>query len=275
MGSIFKRKAFKNHKDKPWMIAYTDENGIRKVITGSTDKTVTKEILRAREADVDRRKHGLVSAADERFAKNEKKSIVEHINEYIAHCIHQRMSEVTICVKKAHLGEMIEFTQTRKLSEINPDSTSRFLEKVRTEGNSARTVNHYRSNIVAFVNWCVKQGRLPDNPIASIPKLNEEEDRRRIRRALTDAEFARLLEVAAEQDVKNRGRFVSRYAVYLMAALTGLRRNELKQITWADIDLGTQTLRVRVKVGKSKREDFVPLHDQLIETLAEMGTPGG
>jgi len=53
-----------------------------------------------------------------------------------------------------------------------------------------------------------------------------------------------------------------------MAVLTGLRRKELRELTWSDLDLSKGTLRVRIDVGKAKREDVIPLHRQAVGELA-------
>ncbi len=54
-------------------------------------------------------------------------------------------------------------------------------------------------------------------------------------------------------------------AWYLMALWGGLRRSELKLVTWADIDL--ERSRLTIRVGKAHREDIVPLHPELMDEL--------
>ena len=89
-----------------------------------------------------------------------------------------------------------------------------------------------------------------------LTRLVEDCDRRRIRRPLNNDELARLLTVAEAH---------GRKAWYLAAALAGLRRSELRKLTWADVDseLGTITIRD----GKAKREDIIPMHPQLADEL--------
>ena len=60
----------------------------------------------------------------------------------------------------------------------------------------ARTRNTYRAAAVAFCNWCVETGRLLVNPFARVAKADEDVDPRRQRRALTEAELIKLLDVA-------------------------------------------------------------------------------
>ena len=51
--------------------------------------------------------------------------------------------------------------------------------------------------------------------------------------------------------------------------MTGLRRNELASLIWSDVDLDASTIRVRIGVGKAKREDIIPMHQQLVEAMRE------
>ena len=64
------------------------------------------------------------------------------------------------------------------------------------EGMGAATRNTYRGAAVAFCNWCIETGRLIVNPLPRIAKADEDADRRRQRRALTEDELRRLLDVA-------------------------------------------------------------------------------
>lgn len=97
-------------------------------------------------------------------------------------------------------------------------------------GQVAPPINQHRSTAVTFLNWCVDKKRLGANPLGkrALKRLDEDEDRHRVRRALTDQELAWLLSIAPEH----------RRVIYQMAYWTGLRRSELGVITRADVDLG-------------------------------------
>jgi len=135
-------------------------------------------------------------------------------------------------------------------------------------------------------------GRCPENPVKIVPRLDERGDRRRVRRALSGDELARLLATTMERPEielrtirrgKNKGKLKDdikpvaldmarrrgreRRLVYLTAAMTGLRRGELGKLMWSDVDLESGSIRVRIGVGKAKREDVIPLHTQLLAEL--------
>jgi len=142
--------------------------------------------------------------------------------------------------------------------DLTPDALEKHMALMRDDRLSARSVNFARQIAVAFVQWCVKTSKMPSNPLCVVPKLDETSDRRRVRRALTDEELGRLLDVARE-----RGREVW----YLAAALAGLRRGDLVRLTWSDIDFDQRVITIRG--GKAKRVDQVPMHPQLEEALRE------
>ena len=60
-----------------------------------------------------------------------------------------------------------------------------------------------------------------------VPKQNEDRDRRRVRRPLTDDELAHLIAVARER---------GRDAWYLAAAFAGLRKGDMQRLTWSDVN---------------------------------------
>lgn len=82
-----------------------------------------------------------------------------------------------------------------------------------------------------------------------------------------------MLEAARLQDAKHGSRWSSRAAVYCAAVLTGLRRNELRQLIWDDVDFDQGLIRVRAEVGKARRADVIPLHPDVAETLRAIRNP--
>ena len=59
MASIYKRR---NRRSGKWLIAYTDENGVRRVVTGAASKTVTEQIAAKLENEVEMRRRGVIDA---------------------------------------------------------------------------------------------------------------------------------------------------------------------------------------------------------------------
>ena len=186
-------------------------------------------------------------------------ALAEHVAAYIEHCRRTGQAPKHIAEKQRHLGNILTSTGETRLSELTADALEHHLWAMTQAGLSARTANFARQAAVAFVSWAFKTSRCEGNPLAVVPKLDERADRRRVRRALTDDELARLLAVA-----EPRGR----KAWYMAAALAGLRRGDLTALTWADVDLTANTITIRN--GKAKREDVIPIHPQLADELGRV-----
>jgi site-specific recombinase XerC len=86
-----------------------------------------------------------------------------------------------------------------RLADLNRESVEWWLTLRADEGTSARSRSSYRTAIVSFANWCVSAHRLTSNPLKGLPKANEAADPRRKRRAMTEAELSRLLDVASRR----------------------------------------------------------------------------
>ncbi len=91
-------------------------------------------------------------------------------------------------------------------NEIDRGRIESWLVLRQAEGMAARTRNSYVQALSSFCNWCVETGRLAVNPVAKINKADEAVDRRRHRRALTEAELMKLLDVARRRPLADYGR---------------------------------------------------------------------
>ena len=130
---------------------------------------------------------------------------------------------------------------------------------------SARTLNHYFDRLRAFLNWLVEHDRLPENPLLRIARVKET-TKFRDRRALTDAEAAKLLEVAPPD----------RRLVYLMALHTGLRRDEMALLEWRDVHLDAVPAYIlpRPETAKNGKAEPVVIHPQLESALRQERAKG-
>ena len=89
---------------------------------------------------------------------------------------------------------------------MTADALTKWLGIQHTKKMSAGNRNEYRQELVGFGNWCVETHRLSVNPFASVPKADAKTDRRRQRRAMTEAELVKLLEVARWRPLAEFGR---------------------------------------------------------------------
>lgn len=86
-----------------------------------------------------------------------------------------------------------------RLGDPSREALENWLASKRKAGRSARFLNAQRAAIIAFGNWCIRTGRLTASPFLGIRKANEAADPRRKRRAMTDEELSRLIDMAVRR----------------------------------------------------------------------------
>lgn len=259
-GMIYRRGAW-------WWIAYYDGAGERVFRSTKTEdrsaaeRMLNEEVRRAfliraggpmaeAELAIDRAKRQLRAVIDDYLDDFAGRGDAHHVE-----------------VKRGHLRRLetiIRETRGRepKLRDLDADALGTVMQRIREKGRSARTCNACRQNTIAFANWCVSRGILNETTparLAKVKPLNEMRDRRRVRRAFTDAELARLIAVARPE---------GRHLWYLCAVHAGLRRGDLHRLRWGDVDLERSPMTLTVRGGKSGRVDTIPLHPELADELS-------
>jgi integrase len=166
------------------------------------------------------------------------------------------------------------------LRDLNAARVEQFLRAERAQGTGFRTSNFHLSSTRQFLRWCIRLGFVTQDPLRAILPLNTALDRRRVRRALTTDEVRTLLE-ATEKGPPRHGNTgepcadgmngPERALVYRVAVETGLRRNELKTLSVADLELADRehaAVRVRADNAKNRRDAVLPLRPATARDLA-------
>ena len=243
-----------------WKAIFTDHAGKRRErSTGTTDKRAAERVLAKLLADEALRAHGVVTSTDDEIAHHARRPLADHLNDYIGWCENAGHATKAVQTKRMHIERFAADARASRLCDLVPDRVEGHLETLTGKGRSARLRNAVRQNLVAFESWCFKRGRLRHRQLPQVPRADENADRRRIRRALTDDEVKRLITVA---------RAHGREAWYLAALHAGLRRGDLVKLEWRDIDLSAGILTIRE--GKAKRVDTLPMHEELRGAFATM-----
>ncbi len=222
------------------------------------------------------------------FAKYKRTPLSQHMADFIPH-----VRTAGACAKyveglKHKLEKALGAMEAVLPTDLSTDRAEKFLLcLVEEDGLSAKTRNAYLAALIQFAEWGVKRGRWPSNPFKSIAKLNEDVDVRRQRRALSEQELRNLVAAAKVRASENfrqqcpnasattlsrlKRTGLERSLIYKMAALTGLRRKELKTLEWGHLSLDTPatTVTVEAKNAKGKREDTVPIHIGFAEELRQ------
>jgi hypothetical protein len=145
----------------------------------------------------------------------------EHVAEFCADLRARRCDEMYVYNVEKTLNRRFVECGWQYLKDITSGS---FLTWRSRQRPAAKTLNECLSLGPAFLNWMGKFGLALANPLKPVDKVETRGHESRKRRALTDNEAGRLLQVAGP-----------RMVVYLAALLTGLRRGELQALQWGDV----------------------------------------
>ena len=155
------------------------------------------------------------------------------------------------------------------LNDICCDKAAARLKNQRREGMGPSSSNHYLRALKNFGGWLMRSRQHPENPFAFVAYVNAQTDARRERRCLTDEELVRIIEAAENGKPFRLTCGEDRVMIYLSAANTGLRANEIASLTTASCDRTSEPKTVTIETGDSKHRtnDVLPLHPDLAMRL--------
>jgi integrase len=256
--------AWLEKRKNKWVIYDRDGRGKKaRVATAYSDRQASRQKLARYEKA---KAHGAEGLIDP-FEQHKCRPLTEHLSDYVAdlRALGRDTKYVYNC--EMRLTKLIIACGWRVLTDITADSfgawrampvKQRAAESVDRK-IGPRTLNQYLEVLRTFCGWCVKRKRIGSNPIADVEKVEESGDVRRARRALTPEEVSRLL---VEVPAHHR-------SIYLFILGTGLRRQEVEDLQWGDMQLNSPTpfIKLRAKATKSRRADSVPLRSDLASEL--------
>ncbi|MCY3018636.1 MAG: tyrosine-type recombinase/integrase [Planctomycetota bacterium] len=117
------------------------------------------------------------------------------------------------------------------------------------------TVQRYVDAVTAMCDWCYQRGYLEDDPLKRLQALSREP--KNIRRAMTLPELQKLLEHCDPH----------RRMTYEVAFASGLRANELRSLTVADLDAERGGLKLNANWTKRRVQGFQNIGPTLVARL--------
>lgn len=164
--------------------------------------------------------------------------------------------------KRTQLMRPIEAGVFRMLRDVRKQPYESWLNSLEC---GPKTRNEYLTAWNVFLDWLVYEDRLDENPFRGrIRRARVNAEHRDQRRALTLDELRALLAVAAHREL-----------LYLTAATTGARFNELRQLRWDDVHEHDEapSIHLRPETTKNRKGRVQYITAELAAAFAEARTP--
>ena len=264
-------------KDKsiPWHVPCNHPAG---------SETASQQRLNELIREAERAAAGLVDP----FADQRKRSLTDHVADFRQHLESKGGSTQHVSMTVSRIESTFAGCGFKLLGQLDSDKVSNWLKQRRDESNDTQnreanaaklkpfgiaSSNHHLVAVKSFGNWLVRSRRLERNPFAHLSRLNAKVDVRVERRALDSAELSRLIEATEHSATTFRGLSgPDRSALYVMAAMTGLRANELASLTALSFDFHANPPTVKVEAASEKagRGATLPLHPFAADKVSKL-----
>jgi len=139
-------------------------------------------------------------------------------------------------------------------ADINEDAMLEYLAALKEQRRAAKTRNHYRDSLCGWCAWMTRKGLLERNPIELVPKARVTD---KVEYAVPTREQVDALIEVARSDRRKKDRWL----VYMLAAGTGLRLEEIRQLTvamWRGGDEPRFEMPADITKSRKPQTAFVP-----------------
>jgi len=160
------------------------------------------------------------------------------------------------------LPRVLEAFGGAKARDMTPQKVQEFLDRLRNNGLSASSVNHYRTIINSIFNEAIRHGRYDVNPIRAIHQFREPPGRDRF---LSIEEFRLLMAKCKDPELRT---------VILVLCMTTLRLRELLNRRWSEVHLDGPAPYVSVPHTKTGVPKKTPLPRVAVEALQALPSYG-
>ena len=289
------------NRGDPYYLKYRGADGNWKYEIAYPDKRLSDQKLARRLHEVAQRKEGM----DDPYGEHRKTPLAQHVEDFITHLEARGCAPRYVRNMQGNLTRAFKWMGTTKPSDLSAHKAERLVidlldgkaktkaseskegKSKKKKGLSAKGCNNYVACLKQFGAWGVERGRWAANPFAGLKNLNVEADRSRVRRALTVPELKKLIEAARVRGVekysenhkggkpevieKLKRLGAERAVIYEVAALSGLRLNELKTLEWqhVNLDRAPATITIAAQYAKSRRTDTILLPEGAADRLMD------
>jgi integrase len=253
-----------SHQVDVWTAQFTDENGkTRRISTKTANKPAAEKILAKYVAEVDQIKAGIITRKNLNVAKTRNLPIEDALEKFKTKMSAGGVTENHVKKTIGHIITLCGEASIETLPALKRDTVEKWIaDNLQTKERSARTINSYIVSIKSFTRYLSEVEIIPQNPLTAIKKLNQEIDRRLVRRALTENEIERLLAAAKQRSAEH-------HLIYRLFLGTGLWSTELSLLAPSQVNFAKCRLTIEAAKTKNKKPDILPLRPNLTADLKE------
>jgi integrase len=255
-----------------WWAVYRDAEGKLTRAPLVCDLEMSRRMLSALELKVDRLRSGTADPHEYHLTR----PLSELLDEFRRNMEDNDLSEGYVEDAVSYISKTVDACEFRTLNDVDAVQIEGFLATQRAKktlrrpkGLSHGGHNSYVRALKAFGNWLLRKRRCARNPFATLTLLNAKVDRRRVRRAGTVEELARLIAEAGRRPPFLGLAGPDRAILYRVAAETGFRASELASVTRrsASLDADAPTITVTAAYSKHRDDDVQPIPRELAARL--------
>lgn len=152
----------------------------------------------------------------------------------------------------------------KRLSNISPFMVEQYKTKRKKSGAQAGTINRELSCLKAMFNKAIKWGRAFDNPVSQVKMFKENNEKMMV---LSSKHEAKMLE-----EIRRLKKSEHLEEIVVTALNTGLRKRELLDLTWGQVNFSDRYLLItKTKNGEIRK---IPMNKVLTETLHKLKNNG-
>ncbi|MBI5771661.1 MAG: tyrosine-type recombinase/integrase [Verrucomicrobia bacterium] len=248
----------------PW-----EHGGPSVIALDTTDKRVAVDALNQMVKERHQERLGQLAPRETREAA--ERPLNELLEAFLDDLKAKGRSENTLAKYRSNVGTLFAACGWTELRSV----TARTFCQWRTASDlSPKSKNDTLANACGFFGWLQRQRMTLDNPLENVGRV----DTRlvpRFRRALSEAEQARLLGGTGPKTGRAGGARDFRNVIYLLVLETGIRRNELQNMKVGDLNFDTPApfIRIPAAIAKGRREAHLRLRPHVVEAVRSVLPP--
>ncbi len=187
------------------------------------------------------------------------------LQQYLHECEHLRGQSLrTLKASRTIIRAYQKFSNLQSIHEATANSVRAYILHGRSEcAWKASTTHTIHKKLRVYFEWCIKNDYLKENPAIDIdlPRLEY-----RVPKYLNEQDAHRLLESVYNYPYSNQYLRYRNHAIFSVYIFAGLRKMELLNLRFMDVDFENMTIFVRQ--GKGRKDRMVPMNYTLSQSLS-------